>query len=80
MGEKKNIIISFAQFRPEKDHNLQLRVWRSVVKKLPAGSKFIMIGATRGKEDEDLVKDLKKIAFDFGISDSVEIWENKPRV
>jgi alpha-1,2-mannosyltransferase len=79
MGVKKNIIVSFAQFRPEKDHHLQLRVWCSVIKKLPTGSKFIMIGATRGKEDEDLVDELKKTAFDLGISSSVEIWENKPR-
>ncbi len=80
MGEKKNILVSFAQFRPEKDHQLQLRVWQQVVKKLPAGSKFIMIGATRGNEDQDLVNELKRTAFDFGISSSVEFWENKPRV
>jgi len=38
-----------------------------VIKKLPADSKFIMIGATRGKEDQDLVDELKRTAFDLGV-------------
>lgn len=51
-----------------------------MIKKLPTDSKFILIGATRGKEDEELVDELKRTAFDLGISSSVEFWENKPRV
>jgi alpha-1,2-mannosyltransferase len=45
---RNNIMVSFAQFRPEKDHQLQLRVWANALPSLPKDSKFILVGATRG--------------------------------
>ena len=46
---RKNRMVSFAQFRPEKDHALQLKIWREVLKKLPLeDATFLLIGATRG--------------------------------
>jgi alpha-1,2-mannosyltransferase len=29
--KRKNLVISFAQFRPEKRHALQLRIWKQVI-------------------------------------------------
>jgi len=50
---RENHVISFAQFRPEKDHMLQLAVWKECLdtNKMPADAKFIMIGTVRGPED-----------------------------
>ena len=48
---KKNQMISFAQFRPEKDHELQLMIWKDALPNLPKDAQFVMIGATRGPED-----------------------------
>jgi alpha-1,2-mannosyltransferase len=30
-GKRSNYLVSFAQFRPEKDHHLQLRVWSNIL-------------------------------------------------
>jgi len=49
------MIVSFAQFRPEKDHPLQLRVWSNILKdykEVPKDAKFVMIGAVRGPDDQ----------------------------
>ena len=42
-------MISFAQFRPEKDHELQLMIWKDALPKLQKDAKFVLIGATRGQ-------------------------------
>jgi len=44
---RKDILVSFAQFRPEKEHDMQLRIWAEALKKLPTGSKFYMVGSAR---------------------------------
>jgi hypothetical protein len=53
---RRNILVSFAQFRPEKQHSLQLVIWKESLLSLPKDAKFVMVGATRGKEDELLVE------------------------
>jgi alpha-1,2-mannosyltransferase len=53
---RKNILVSFAQFRPEKQHSLQLEIWKEALLSLPKDSKFVMVGATRGKDDEEIVE------------------------
>lgn len=77
-NDRENLLISFAQFRPEKYHELQLQVWKDAISKLPPGSKFIMIGATRGIEDEKIVQELKRQRDSLGLSDSVDFAINKP--
>ena len=44
---RKNWMVSFAQFRPEKQHDMQLRIWSKVLKKLPSDAMFIMLGSVR---------------------------------
>jgi len=72
-------MVSFAQFRPEKDHMLQLSIWREALPKLPRGAQFFVIGATRGTEDEKLLAGLKTQVKELNIEDSVTFLENKPR-
>ena len=51
-------MISFAQFRPEKDHMLQLEIWRTVLKneQCPADAHFTMIGTCRGDDDKKIIQ------------------------
>jgi len=57
-------MISFAQFRPEKNHALQLHIWQSALKsgQMPEDSKFWLVGSTRNADDEQIVKELKALA------------------
>ena len=76
---RDNLMISFAQFRPEKDHALQLRVWASVLPTLPSDAKFYLIGSVRDEDDKRIVEALKDLAKRLGIDQSVEFKINLPR-
>lgn len=76
---RKNILVSFAQFRPEKQHDLQLAIWKESLLSLPKDAKFVMVGATRGREDELLVEKLRQQAEILGIKDTVEFMINRSR-
>jgi len=41
---------------------LQLRVWKDALISLPNDAKFVLVGATRGKDDERIVEELKQYA------------------
>ena len=74
-------MISFAQFRPEKDHDKQLKIWKLVLdnKSCPPDAKFILIGTCRGPEDEEIVQNLKVKAKDMNILDKIEFKINVTR-
>ena len=63
-------ILSLSQFRPEKNHKLQLEIASLVLKQFPE-AQFVLVGGCRGIEDETRVKDLKDYAKQLGISESV---------
>lgn len=48
---RRNLMMSFAQFRPEKDHPLQLRVWAHVLPSLPRDAMFFIVGSVRDVSD-----------------------------
>ena len=64
--------MSIAQFRPEKNHEWQLKIWKAALPKLPSDAKFYMCGGVRGDSDMALLNDLKKMAQDMKIDGSVE--------
>lgn len=70
-------VISLSQFRPEKNHRLQLEIAAQVVKKC-SNIKFIFVGGCRGEEDENRVKELKEYAEKLNISGYVEFKVNLP--
>jgi alpha-1,2-mannosyltransferase len=78
---RKNLVISFAQFRPEKQHRLQLEIWQSILKQndVPKDSHFTMIGTVRGSSDQAIVDDLQAYAKQLGISDRVSFEINQSR-
>jgi len=79
LEKKENIMMSFAQFRPEKNHRMQLDIFSKVLKKHPTTDlKFYIVGSCRGSEDEVFLADLKKYANRLKLQDKVTFWVNLP--
>lgn len=80
-GGRQRTIVSIAQFRPEKDHALQLRSFALFKQRNPslfADVKLVMIGGVRDKGDADRVDGLKRLADTLGIGSDVEFNINAP--
>lgn len=80
---RKNFIVSIGQFRPEKDHALQIRSFARLFQRYPQlftdkTLKLILIGGCRCKDDEQRVLDLKALSSDLLISEFVEFVVNQP--
>ncbi|KAH6936566.1 hypothetical protein HPB50_019176 [Hyalomma asiaticum] len=75
-------VLSLSQFRPEKDHELQLKVLVELKEQLPETEfskiKFIMIGGCRNQDDEQRVNSLKHLSAEMGVEDHVEFKLNVP--
>ena len=70
-------VLSLSQFRPEKNHRLQLEIAERVLKER-SDVEFILIGGCRGLEDEIFVNELKEYADQLGIAQSVTFKINLP--
>eukprot|EP00397_Hematodinium_sp_SG-2012_P020747 GEMP01021395.1.p1 GENE.GEMP01021395.1~~GEMP01021395.1.p1 ORF type:complete len:462 (+),score=91.45 GEMP01021395.1:51-1436(+) len=76
---RENIVASIAQFRPEKNHAMQLDAFQAACEKgIPSDSKLILMGSTRNSDDEKIVSTLKERAETLGILDRVEFRINAP--
>lgn len=77
---KKFCIISIGQFRPEKDHELQLRVLRDFLQLLEQKEKklveLVMVGSCRNKEDMSRVKELRRQAKSYKVTGHVRFEVN----
>jgi len=63
LENRQKFIISIGQFRPEKDHNLQLDSFKVLLKKYPHWKgkvKLVLIGSSRNKDDQARVDHLIK--------------------
>ncbi len=76
-------ILSIGQFRPEKDHSLQLRAFSLYLSQQNEKSKksafhveLVLLGSTRHHQDEQLVKTLQNEAENLGISSKVHFVVN----
>ncbi|XP_012251967.2 GDP-Man:Man(3)GlcNAc(2)-PP-Dol alpha-1,2-mannosyltransferase [Athalia rosae] len=84
MEEKHGIIkiVSVGQFRPEKDHPLQLRALyelRSIVSDdLWERIRMVFIGSCRDADDEARVKDMQDLAKHLALDENVEFKLNAP--
>ena len=76
---RQNLLISFAQFRPEKDQALQLKIWKKIQHKIPKDSKFWLLGTVRDEDDQRIVDNLKDLAKQLEIENSVEFKIGKSR-
>ncbi|KAM6893846.1 GDP-Man:Man(3)GlcNAc(2)-PP-Dol alpha-1,2-mannosyltransferase [Xenentodon cancila] len=78
-GDRKcHSIISIGQFRPEKDHQLQIRAFKKVLDRRRGGLKLVLIGGCRNEEDEDRVLMLRGLCQQLGIADKVAFKVNVP--
>jgi len=76
---KENVIVSFAQFRPEKNHKLQIDILRRVREQLPnLNVKLWLMGGVRNDEDKALFNGLKNYVNNMGLNQNVEFFSNLP--
>ena len=84
--KRENIVLSIGQFRPEKDHALQIKSFARLLQKHPElgrgegrkNLKLILVGSCRNINDEQLVKGLKSLASSLQVSDSIDFVLNQP--
>lgn len=82
-GRRRPWVLSVGQFRPEKDHSLQLRAFRRALD-LTAGEEWaaevrlVLVGGARGAADEARVASLRAEAEALGIGERVEWRVNAP--
>lgn len=74
---RENVILSVAQFRPEKEHMTQLEALKLVLAS-NADVKLVMAGSVRDKADEERVEALKRHAKKLGVDANVEFVVNAP--
>jgi len=77
---KMKKIISLGQFRPEKDHPLQIKAMyelRQIISDEEWSKvKLVIIGGCRGEEDEKLVRDLRDLCKYLSVEENVELRIN----
>lgn len=80
LQNKKIKIVSVAQFRPEKDHPLQLKTMyklrQMVSEDVWENLELVIVGSTRNEEDEAWVKDMKDLAKHLSLEENVTFKVN----
>ncbi|XP_026151845.1 GDP-Man:Man(3)GlcNAc(2)-PP-Dol alpha-1,2-mannosyltransferase-like [Mastacembelus armatus] len=81
---KCHSIVSVGQFRPEKDHQLQIRAFRKLLDRKEEGPtgqeslRLVLIGGCRNQEDEERVLMLRGLCQELGVSGRVDFKLNVP--
>ncbi|GAB2215601.1 hypothetical protein Droror1_Dr00019990 [Drosera rotundifolia] len=73
------IIISVAQFRPEKAHSLQIQAFARALSKFDEGlakAKLQLVGSCRNKADEERLEKLKELAIELKVEKDVDFHKN----
>ncbi|KAL0960579.1 hypothetical protein HGRIS_005613 [Hohenbuehelia grisea] len=82
LNGREKVILSVAQFRPEKDHAAQLRSFEKLCSVHPQykGStiKLVLVGGCRNEGDEARILSLRALAKELDIQDQVEFVVNAP--
>ncbi|KAI0770680.1 mannosyltransferase [Fomes fomentarius] len=80
---RERVILSIAQFRPEKDHAAQLHAFHKFLELHsdcrgtgPSSVKLVLVGGSRNVGDATRVENLRFLARDLGIQDQVEFVVN----
>lgn len=78
--KRSNTIVSIGQFRPEKNHALQIQALATVLKQHPEHKdiKLLLIGSCRNESDRQRVDDLRKLVTQLELDDFVEFNINPP--
>lgn len=84
VDKKSYSIVSVAQFRPEKDHRLQIQAFRELLDRKGEGPggreslRLVLIGGCRNQEDEERVLMLRGLCQELGVADRVDFKLNVP--
>ncbi|KAK4046703.1 asparagine-linked glycosylation protein [Microbotryomycetes sp. JL201] len=79
---RENLILSVAQFRPEKEHEVQLKAFRKLLEGAPqyrhgaVRVELVLAGSVRNEEDEARVTKLRALAKDLSIEENVSFAVN----
>jgi alpha-1,2-mannosyltransferase len=79
--QRQNTIVSIGQFRPEKDHPLQVKSLARLLEQHPEHKgkvKLLLIGSCRNEGDQKRVESLKKLASELQVQNHVEFSINPP--
>lgn len=78
-GNKKSIV-SIGQFRPEKDHALQIKSFAIFLGSIPVNEqkeyKLVLVGSCRNQDDANRVNNLRELADTLDIQQNVEFALN----
>lgn len=77
--QRENIIVSFAQFRPEKRQEMQIQILsnlKEILNNYGQDVELHIIGGVRNAEDEKILENLKIYARQLGVQDSVKFLPN----
>jgi len=79
---RKPFILSIGQFRPEKDHTLQIRSFAKLLEKkspaVPDGTTLVLLGGVRDDGDRARVAELEKLCAELGVERRVKFVLNQP--
>ncbi|PRP76904.1 asparagine-linked glycosylation protein 11-like [Planoprotostelium fungivorum] len=73
------IIVSIAQFRPEKNHRLQIETMDHFFRENPGERgrcKLVMIGSCRNEGDQGRIDSLRQLTTELGLDDSIQFVIN----
>jgi len=75
---REEVIVSVGQFRPEKNHSLQVEAMEELKHLLPKGkgARLLVVGSCRNEEDEARVRAVRQQVIDLGLEDCVEVKVN----
>ncbi|ORX98574.1 UDP-Glycosyltransferase/glycogen phosphorylase [Basidiobolus meristosporus CBS 931.73] len=82
IGTRERLIISIAQFRPEKNHTLQLEMMKELLDRYPNyangkdGVRLVLIGSSRNEDDEGRIQKLRNKAIELDLQEQVEFVVN----
>lgn len=80
--ERVRRIVSIGQFRPEKDHALQIECFAALLSNYPQHKqekvKLLLIGSCRNKSDENRVSELQRLVEKRNIQEFVSFLINPP--
>ena len=76
---RQPVVVSIGQFRPEKDHELQIEALACLLKDHPQTKvRLVLIGSCRGKADEERLQALRELTQKLHLQPSVEFVVNQP--
>ncbi|KAG6829127.1 hypothetical protein H0H92_005601 [Tricholoma furcatifolium] len=80
LENREKIIMSVAQFRPEKDHAAQLHAFQRLLEVYPehADTKLVLLGGCRNAEDASRVDSLRHLTKELKIEEQVQFIVNAP--